>query len=132
MEKDTTKLWKLTKRLNEEAADSHWVTEWAPDTKESRKLFRTHVPRGEHSERTRRVKNEIKKQLLENIPADGCITDAIQKDELEAEIRTFKTKKAPGPDGVTHDMILHLGLSSKKAILALFNKSRKSGIVPAL
>ena len=31
------------------------------------------------------------------------MTDAIQKDELEAEIRTLKTKKAPGPDGVTND-----------------------------
>ena len=42
------------------------------------------------------------------------MTDAIQKDELEAEIRTLKTKKTPGPDGVTNDMILHLGPSAKK------------------
>ena len=55
------------------------------------------------------------------------MTNAIQKDELEVEIRTLKTKKAPGPDGVTNDMILHLGPSAKKAILALFNKSWKSG-----
>ena len=60
------------------------------------------------------------------------MTDAIQKDELEAEIRTLKTKKAPGPDGVINDMILHLGPTDKKAILALFNKSWKSGTVPAL
>ena len=52
------------------------------------------------------------------------------KDELEAEIRTLKTKKASGPYGVTNDMILHLGPSAKKAILALFNKSWKSGPVP--
>ena len=45
------------------------------------------------------------------------MTDAIQKDELDAEIRTLKPKKAPGPDGVTHDMILHMGPSVKKAIL---------------
>ena len=30
-------------------------------------------------------------QETENIPTDGCITDAIQKDELEAEIRTLKS-----------------------------------------
>ena len=60
------------------------------------------------------------------------MTEAIQKDELEAKSRTLKTKKAPGPDGVTNDMILHLGPSAKKAILALFNKSWKSGTVPAL
>ena len=83
-------------------------------------------------ERTRHVRNKIKKQLSENIPAGGYMTDAIQKDELEAEIRTLKTKKAPGPDGVTNDMILYLGPSAKKAILALFNKSWKSGTIPAL
>jgi len=54
------------------------------------------------------------------------MTDAIQKDELDAEIRTLKNKTVPGPAGVTNDMILHLGL------LALFNKSWKSGTVPAL
>ena len=57
-------------------------------------------------ERTRHVRNELKKQLSENIPADRCMNDAIQKDELEAEIRTVKTKKAPGPDGVTNDNTL--------------------------
>ena len=116
------------------ATDSHWVTERAPDTNESRKLFRPHVPRGEHSETPQRKnkacqKRNFKKHLSENITADGCITDDVQKDELEAEIRT---KKAPWPNGVTNDMILHLGPSAKKASLALFNKSWKSGTVPAL
>ena len=60
------------------------------------------------------------------------MTNALQKDELEAEIRTLKTKKAPGPDAVVNNMILHNSLSAKKAILALFNKSWKSGTVPAL
>ena len=29
-------------------------------------------------------------------------------------------KKEPGPDGITKDMIFHLWVSAKKAILALF------------
>ena len=45
------------------------------------------------------------------------MTDATQKDELEAEIRTFKPRKRQ--DGITNDMILQLGPSAKKAILAL-------------
>ena len=77
-------------------------------------------------------KRNINKQLSENIPTDGSMTDAIQKDELETEIRALTTKKAPGPDGVTNDMILYLEPSAKKAILALFNKSWKSGIFLAL
>ena len=60
------------------------------------------------------------------------MTNALQKDELEAEIRTLKTKKASGSDGVTNDMMLHLRPSAMKAILSLFNNYWKSGTVPAL
>ena len=56
------------------------------------------------------------------------MTDAIQIDELEAEIRMLKTKKAPGPDEVTNDMIAHLGSSAKKAILALFDRHRSCAV----
>ena len=131
MEKNTTTLWRLTKLLNEdnqekrqtviESQNEHLTQKRATNCFAHMYLEECTVklPR----ERTRHVRNSIKKQLSENIPADGCMTDAIQKDELEVEIRTLKTKKAPGPEGVTHDMILYLGPSAKKAILTLCNKS---------
>ena len=52
--------------------------------------------------------------------------------EIEAAIRQLKCKKAPGPDGVTNDMIKHLGPAAKKTLLELFNESWKNGTVPAL
>ena len=85
MEKDTTKLWRLTKLLNEDNTEKRQTAIESQNehlTQESRKLFRPHVPRGVPRERTMHVRNEIKKQLSENIPADGCMTDTIQKDEL--------------------------------------------------
>ena len=140
MEKDTTKLWRLTKLLNEDNSEKRQTFIESQNehlTQKRAANYYAHIyqegstvklPR----ERTRHARNEIEKQLSENIHADWCKTDAIQKNELEAEIRTLKAKKAPGPDGVTNDMILHLGPSVKKVILALFNKSWNSGTVPAL
>ena len=37
--------------------------------------------------------------------------------ETEAAIIQLKHKKAPGPDGVTNDMIKHLGPPAKKTLL---------------
>ena len=52
--------------------------------------------------------------------------------EIEAAIRQLKCEKAPGPDGVTNDMIKHLGPAAKKTLLELFNELWKNGTVPAL
>jgi len=54
----------------------------------------------------RHVRNEIKKQLSENIPADGWTRSGNQN---------VKNQES----GVTNDMILHLGAPAKKAILDL-------------
>ena len=52
--------------------------------------------------------------------------------EIEAAIKQLKCKKAPGPDGVTNDMIKHLGPAARKTLLELFSESGKNGTVPAL
>ena len=86
-------LTKITKRSGRQSLSHRTSTwhKWEPHTV-------SHVPRGEHSETPQR-KNKAcqkrnKKHLSENIPADGCMNDAIQKDILEAKIRTLNTKKA--------------------------------------
>ena len=52
--------------------------------------------------------------------------------EIEAATKQLKCKKAPGPDGITNDLIKHLGPAAKKTLLELFNESWKNGTVPAL
>ena len=125
MEKDTMKLLRLIKLLNEdnpekrqtviESQNEHLTQKRAANC--FAQMYQEESTVKLSWERTKHARNEIKKQLSENIPAGGCMTDAIQKYELEAEIRTLKTKKVPRPDGVTHDMILHLVPSAKKALL---------------
>jgi hypothetical protein len=43
--------------------------------------------------------------------------------KLEGALRTIKSKKAPGPDGISGDMLKHLGVVAKKH----FSSSTKAG-----
>ena len=100
MEKDTTTLTKLLNEDNPEKRQTVIKSRNEHQTQKRAANCFAHMYQEESTvklprERTRHVRNEIKKQLSEYIPADGCMTDAIQKDELEAEIRTLKNKKAP-------------------------------------
>ena len=46
--------------------------------------------------------------------------------ETEVAIKQLKCKTAPGPDGVTNDMIKHLGPAIRKTLLELFKESWRS------
>ena len=82
-------------------------------------------------ERTSQVREQLA-QLQKQPTSHNCMSQPITMKEIEAAIRQLKCKKAPGPDGVTNDMIKHLGPAAKKALLELFNESWKNGTVPAL
>ena len=82
-------------------------------------------------ERTCQVREQLA-QLQKQPTSHNCVSQPITMKEIEAAIRQLKCKKAPGPDGVTNDMIKHLGPAAKKTLLELFNESWKNGTVPAL
>ena len=44
---------------------------------------------------------------------EPCMKENLKMGELEAAIRKLKPKKAPGPDGVSNDMLKHLGPVAK-------------------
>ena len=50
--------------------------------------------------------------------------------ELEDVLTMLKLRKAPGPDNITNEMLLHLGPCSKKKLLQLFNDGWGTGTVP--
>ena len=50
--------------------------------------------------------------------------------ELEDALTMLELRKAPGPDNITNEMLLHLGPSSKKKLLQLFNDGWRTGTVP--
>ena len=82
-------------------------------------------------ERTCQVREQLT-QLQKQPTSDNCMSQPITTKEIEAAIKQLKCKKAAGPDGVTNDMIKHLGPAAKKTLLELFNDSWKNGTVPAL
>ena len=133
------KLWKLTKLLNgeipEKSTDGSKVRGRIYCSKGSSQLPGKTVPRREQCqlprERTCQVREQLA-QLLKQPTSHNCMSQPITMKETEAAIRQLKCKKAPGPDGVTNDMIKHLGPAAKKALLELFNESWKNGTVPAL
>ena len=139
MEKDTGKLWTLTKLLNGEIPEKAQTVlksegEYIVQKEAANCLAKLYqeesnvkLPR----ERTSQVREQLA-QLQKQPTSHNCMSQPITMKEIEAAIRQLKCKKTPGPDGVTNDMIKHLGPAAKKTLLELFNESWKNGTVPAL
>ena len=138
MERDTYKLWKLTKLLNDDNPErQQTVLESEGELLTHRKAANclAKLYQGESNvklsrQQTKLVREQIHQQQNQK-PTDRRMHDAIQLDEVEAAIKQLKCKKAPGPDGVSNDMIKHLGPLAKRTLLELFNESWKTGTVPA-
>ena len=60
------------------------------------------------------------------------MTDPFSMKELKDAFMKVKTRKAPGPDGITGEMLKHLGACSKAVLLKIFNHSWMKGVVPAV
>ena len=140
MEKDSKKLWNLVKTLNDEAP-SHGKTVLEVNKQlltekraanEFAKFYKKESTLTIPQEKIRRAKEEIKIRSADLPNAEPCMHDLLKQGELEAAIRKLKTKKAPGPDGVSNDMLKHLGPIAKKTLLQIFNCSWQAGIVPEI
>ena len=88
--------------------------------------------------RVPRVDREAKKKLaapeMKNCnecggEKTGCCAPFTQA-ELVQQLRRCKLKKAPGPDGISNEMLRHLGPIARSALLHLFNLSWETGMVP--
>ena len=89
--------------------------------------------------RERNVDRDVKKKLAN--PAwkrcrecdggreDGCC-GPFQMEELVRQIQLSKLKKSPGPDGISNEMLRHLGPVARSALLRLINASWAESEVP--
>ena len=139
VDRDGTKLWQLTAALDgkenksapiallidgkvltgKETADQ-FIQQYAnvSDIKVSK--TRLHQVKQD----TRQLNKEIDEQQ------ENSMNTPFTSAELEAAISDLKTKKSPGEDGITNEMIQHLGKTMKRKLLQLYNTSWKSGIIP--
>ena len=59
----------------------------------------------------------------------GCC-GPFSADELDRQLQSLKLRKTPGPDGITAEMLLHLGPIARRELLETINSSWREGIVP--
>ncbi|KAK7096645.1 hypothetical protein V1264_003726 [Littorina saxatilis] len=138
MDKDTFKLWQLTKTLNNDRPEKRQTVLEANGEFQTGKIAANTLARMYQQdstvtlprERTRAVREQLQQTLIHD-KANSCMSSALRMDELEEAIRALKCKKAPGPDGISNDMIKHFGNNAKHALLKLFNHSWRSGAVPS-
>ena len=92
-----------------------------PFTNNFQKVSDVEVP-----EDRRKEVRETQKQFQEMDPQDDVITIPCTSQELEEAIKLL----LPGPDGVTNELIQHLGPSAKETLLKICNASWKNSSVP--
>ena len=52
--------------------------------------------------------------------------------ELKLAMKKLKTKKSPGPDGISNEMLKHLGCAAVRKLLKVYNSSWESGNLPLI
>ena len=138
MENDTTKLWKLTKALNEDNQSKSQATILEENDqiytgKKAATLlaenFKQDSILNPTRDKTAKVRKNIKQELREQT-TNPTMTDLFSTSELTDSIRRLKNKKYPGKDGITNEMIGHLGKTAKQKLLMTYNQSWKTGEFP--
>ena len=151
LERDTTKLWKLTKALNDEGTRGQKIT-LEEDGKtltgksaanafgqayaqESNIKIPKHLQRERRREEREKVREKVSTEVHDAMQKVSTeVHDAMQTDltinELKKAIKQLKKKKSPGPDNITNEMLQHLGDTALHKLLDIFNLSWKQGQVP--
>jgi ribonuclease HI len=137
MERDTTKLWKLTKALNEEGAKGQKITLVEDGEtltgKKAGNLFASAYAKESSINVPAERKKEIRREE-EQRSHDTNVHNSMKKDitleELKKALKKLKKKKSPGPDDITNEMLQHLGNVALNKLLDIFNLSWRQGQVP--
>ena len=138
MEKDTTKLWKLAKALNEDREPPRKATTLLHDGNHYsgkmaaniladyyQDIGKNNVP----ATRIKEVRTEIRRQkkLIQPTEEMNAMFDL---SELDAALLQLGYKRAPGKDGVLNEMLTNIGPITKDKLLLIINQSWESGKFP--
>ncbi|KAK7101835.1 hypothetical protein V1264_020159 [Littorina saxatilis] len=139
LEKDGRKLWRLTKQLNDENTSRGKIT-----LEENGKVLTGKHAANQFAESYAAESNlhvspekqrEARREKRER-PARQSTVDAMSQPltlhELRSALKKSKAKKSPGPDGITNEMLTHLGSAAENKLLEVFNSSWQEGSLPQL
>ena len=142
MERETQKLWQLTKSLNgdnsERGRTTLQTTNGAVTGKAAAnvlaRIFEEESTASPSADRAKDVRTQTRAVLQNSATAgfDPCMTECLTLRELEEALKKMKQKKAPGPDGITNEMLKHLGPGAKRTLLRIYNQSWSTGTVPTI
>ena len=136
LDRDGNKLWKLSKAMNDEDTSSAQIMivkdQVTLTGKDAANCFIDTYEEisnlGVPEERRKQVHEDSKNQPSPEPPEH--MNKPFTKKELDEALATLQSKKSPGPDKVTNEMLIHLGPIAKTRLLTLFNNSWKTGNVP--
>ena len=137
LDREGKKLWKLAKTLNDEDNRSKPITLEQDGKlcsgKQAADIFIEKYTEISDLQVPKCREQEVKQtQRATNGQEYGEMNAAFTKEELEEALIALQTKKAPGPDNITNEMLIHLGPKSKKKLLQLFNDGWRKGTVPQI
>ena len=139
MEKDGRKLWKITKQLNDEDSRGQKITLEEDGKLLTGKQTADHFARAYEKESNihvspskRREARREQRERANQRTAPDPMKLPITLQELQTALRKLKKKKSPGPDGITNEMLTHLGNTATHKLLEIFNLSWEEGKVPQI
>jgi ribonuclease HI len=138
LERDTRKLWKLVKQLNDEGIGRNTrITLYKDRNILTGKRAANYFADAFAEDNNIKVSPEKQQEVREsqqNIGQDEPIPEVMEAPitlkELEHAISKLKMKKSPGADGVSNEMIKNLGTAAKAKLLQIFNRCWATGSVP--
>ena len=143
MERDSQKLWQLTKSLNgdnsERGREQHCKSQKGAVTGKAAanvlaRVFEKESTASPSADRVKDVRTQTR-AVPQNTASAGIdlrMTECLTLRELEVALKKTKQKRAPGPVGITNEMLKHLGPGAKRVLLRIYNQSWSTGTVPKI
>ena len=137
-ERDTRKVWKLVKQLNDEGTGRNPKIALNKDGntltgKQAADHFADSFAKDSNIEISPMKQREIREEK-QNAEQDETIPEVMKTPitfkELELAISKLKLRKSPGADGVSNEMIKNLGTAAKAKLLQIYNNCWILGQVP--
>ena len=134
LEKDGRKLWKIVGQLNDEGNRYSNITLEENETILSDKQAADRMAKHYAEESNIEVQaDQQRKARSEQRTRPGKLKEEeltrqrITLHELLSALKKLKTKKSPGPDGITNEMLKNLGNVAVEKLLEIFNHSWNTG-----
>ena len=139
LEKDCRKLWKITKQLNDEDNSRARITLEEGSRlltgRQAADRFAEDYARESNIPITASKQRDARRELRESKPTRTTarpMQQPLRLDELQRALRKLKPRKSPGPDGITNEMLIHLGSAAVCKLLQIFNHSWEQGVLPQI